>query len=213
VTGTAMVPGSRSEVRPARTTDPAEVDRLYDVCLRTGADGEDASALVDDQRLLGELYLGAYLVLEPDLAFVLDDGAGAVGYVVGTSDTAAFDDLLDARWWPALQARYPLSVLDALDPDSMDARLVRLVHTPGRTESHVIQQFPAHLHVDVLPAGQGGGNGRRLLERFFAALRERDVPGVHLGVSPENRQAIGFYEHLGFERVPGTEGVVLGLTL
>ncbi|MBI9113521.1 GNAT family N-acetyltransferase [Sanguibacter suaedae] len=213
MTGTPTAPGRRFEIRPARTTDPAEVDHLYEVCLRTGADGEDASALVDDPRLLGELYLGAYLALEPDLAFVLDDSTGAVGYVVGTSDTAAFDDLLDARWWPALRARYPLSVLDALDPDSMDARLVRLVHTPGRTEPHVVEQFPAHLHVDVLPVGQGGGNGRRLLDRLFDALRERDVPGVHLGVSPENRRAIGFYEHLGFQRIPGAEGVILGLTL
>ena len=32
----------------------------------------------------------------------------------------------------------------------------------------------------------------------MGALRDRGVEGVHLIVSPENTNAIGFYEHLGF---------------
>ena len=32
-------------LRPARTTDPDEVDRLYEICLRTGASGADATPL------------------------------------------------------------------------------------------------------------------------------------------------------------------------
>lgn len=39
-----------------------------------------------------------------------------------------------------------------------------------------------------------------LIERLLAQLRLRGVPGVHLGVSRTNARAIGFYEHLGFER-------------
>jgi len=196
--------------RPARTTDPAEVARLYDICLRTGADGGDATARYRDPRLLGEIYLGAYLAFEPDLAFVVDDGTGAVGYVVGTADTRAFEDRCEREWWPDLRARYPL---DAFPAGTEDALRVRSIHSPATTDPSVLDLFPAHLHVDLLPAAQGGGNGRRLLDRFFDALRERGVPGVHLGVSETNTSAIGFYEHLGLERVPTSEGLVLGLKL
>ena len=42
-------------IRPAR---PGDGPAMYDVCLRTGAHGGDASALYRDPRLLGEVYVG-----------------------------------------------------------------------------------------------------------------------------------------------------------
>ena len=197
-------------LRPARTTDPTEVDRLYDICLRTGADGGDASARFSDPRLLGEIYLGAYLAFEPGLAFVADDGTGAVGYVIGAADTREFEARCEREWWPALRERYPL---DSFPAESLDGSLVAQIHSPGAAEQDVVDLYPAHLHVDLLPQAQGGGNGRRLLETLFDALRERGVQGVHLGVSETNASAIGFYEHLGFERLVVPQGYVLGLKL
>jgi ribosomal protein S18 acetylase RimI-like enzyme len=197
-------------LRPARISDPVEVDLLYDICLRTGADGGDATARYRDPRLLGEVYLGAYLAFEPDLAFVADDGTGPVGYVIGTADTREFEERCERDWWPPLRARYPLGAFPA---DTADAAMVRLLHSPPTADPAVLDLFPAHLHVDLLPAAQGGGNGRRLLDLFFDALRARGVQGVHLGVSDTNTAAIGFYEHLGFERVPTDIGYVLGLKL
>ncbi|MCR1983093.1 GNAT family N-acetyltransferase, partial [Cellulosimicrobium cellulans] len=92
-------------LRPARTTDPAEVDRLYEICLRTGASGADASGLYTDPRLLGEVYLGAYLALEPQLASVVEADGVVAGYVLGARDTAAFEDRCEREWWPPLRAR------------------------------------------------------------------------------------------------------------
>lgn len=198
-------------LRPARVDDRAEVDRLYDICLRTGASGTDASDLYVDPRLLGEVYLGAYLALEPGLAFVLDDGGDAVGYVVGARDTVAFDAACERDWWPPLRERYPVGSF----PDgSPDEGLVRQIHAPHRPEPDVVGEFPAHLHVDLLPAAQGGGNGRRLLETLFDALRADGVPGVHLGVAHANVSAVGFYRHLGFtELTRDGGGMTLGLRL
>ena len=69
-------------IRPATSADgPA----LYDVCLRTGADGEDATGTYTDTRILGHIYVGPYLALEPDLAFVLDDGAPDASTVVSVT--------------------------------------------------------------------------------------------------------------------------------
>ncbi|WP_265522968.1 GNAT family N-acetyltransferase [Oerskovia flava] len=198
-------------IRPARTDDTAEVDRLYDICLRTGDSGQDASGQYSDPRLIGEIYLGAYLALEPDLAFVLDDGTGPVGYVVGTQDTAAFEARCAREWWPPLRQRYPRG---AFAEGSPDAQLVGQVHAPRTTDRSIATAYPAHLHVDLLPQAQGGGNGRRLLQTLFDALRARGVSGLHLGVAPGNTAAIGFYRHLGFTELDTPDGgLVLGLRL
>lgn len=183
-------------IRPARTTDPAERARLYDVCVRTGAAGGDATNLYANPMLLPEVYLGAYLALEPELAFVLaDNDDRAVGYVVGAADTREFAARCEREWWPALRERFPLG---SAEPGSSDAKLVALIHAPASMPEPVLDRFPAHLHVDLLPEGQGGGNGRRLLETLFDALRARGVTGLHLGLDTSNTHAVGFYEHLGF---------------
>ena len=195
-------------LRPARTTDADEVSRLHDICLRTGAGGTGAQHLHEDPRLLGEVYVGAYLRFEPDLAFVLESGNGtALGYVLGAADTHAFEELLEQQWWPALRRRYPLGFFPA---GSHDEKIVGLIHSPRRAPAVSVGGFPAHLHVNILPEGQGGGNGRRLLEVEFDALRRRGAVGVHLGVASENTRAIGFYEHLGFRSLGEN---LFGLTL
>lgn len=201
-------------IRPARTEDPAEVARLYEICLRTGSDGADASALTTEPNLLGEIYLGAYLRFAPELAFVLVDtrlpGAeGVVGYVIGTADTAAFEAVLDREWWPHLRERYPLGTFPE---GSYDANLVAIIHGEHHSDPAVLERYPAHLHIDLLPGGQGGGNGRRMLTTLFDALRAAGAPGVHLGVSTTNTQATGFYAHIGFTPL-SDDGSLLGLDL
>lgn len=189
-----------AEIRPARAQD---VDALYDICLRTGDHGQDASARYADPRLLGEVYVGPYLALSPELAFVLpDDEDRPLGYVLGVADTAAFEARSATEWWPALRERYPL---DAVRPGTPDAGMVGLIHRPPVADPTVLERFPAHLHVDLLPAAQGGGHGRRLLETLFDALHARGVPGVHLGVSAQNPGAIAFYRHLGFRTHTATD--------
>ena len=54
-------------------------DALYDICLRTGDAGSDATALYRDPELIGAIWAGPYLALEPDLSFVAVGDEGVVG--------------------------------------------------------------------------------------------------------------------------------------
>ena len=65
-------------------------DAVYDICVRTAAAGGDARGMYRTDDLMPDLFAGPYVFLEPASAFVLDDGDRAVGYVIGTPDTAAF---------------------------------------------------------------------------------------------------------------------------
>ncbi|MEE1928491.1 GNAT family N-acetyltransferase [Streptomyces sp. TRM 70351] len=199
----------RAIVRPYR---PSDRDDLYDVCVRTGHQGGDARELYADHDLLPDVFAGPYAELEPDLAFVLDDGERVVGYVVGAADTAVFAERFRTEWLPRVAGRHPAPSGPPTTPDE----LVRgLLHRPGRMVVPELADHPAHLHIDLLPAVQRKGYGRELMDALFAALRERGVAAVHLGMAPQNTAAGLFYERLGFRRidVPGAGDVTyLGRT-
>ncbi|HWG85325.1 MAG TPA: GNAT family N-acetyltransferase [Deinococcales bacterium] len=196
-----------------RQAEPRDLDDLYRVCLLTGDSGEDASLLYRDPLLLGHVYAAPYLVLEPRLAFVLEDDGGVAGYVLGALDSREFEARLAREWYPPLRERYPL-------PDkpreewSPDERMIGLIHREGGVSDDVYLPYPSHLHIDLLPRAQGGGNGRRLMETLLGRLREFGSPGVHLGVGSRNERAIGFYKHVGFQvlkEVPGA--LMMGMKL
>jgi ribosomal protein S18 acetylase RimI-like enzyme len=184
-------------IRPYR---PSDLGALYDICLRTGAAGRDATDLVEDPRLLGELYAAPYALFEPELAFVVDDGSGAaVGYVLGARDTVAFEARCERDWWPALRARHPLQP----DGERLDDLLIGLIHHRTPHAAAVLAAHPSHLHIDLLAPIQGQGWGRRLIDTLTGSLRAAGSPGVHLGVSTRNRPAIAFYRRLGFTELGG----------
>lgn len=161
-------------VRPYR---PGDREGVVEVCVRTARDGEDARGTLATPELYAEIWALPYLALEPDLAFVLAEGEQVLGYVLGTADTDAFAARAESEWFPAARARHPVA------RDAREQWLVDLLHAPAEPLAEHLRGYPAHLHVDLLPEAQGAGWGRRLLETFFAALRERGVPGVHLGAA------------------------------
>ncbi len=192
---------------------PADLPDLYRICLQTGDSGEDATPLYRDPDLLGHMFAGPYGRFEPSLAFVAEDQAGVGGYCLGALDTRAFEQCLEAEWWPGLRLRYPEPDPAARDRWTPDEQLAYQIHHPWRADGDLVAGFPSHLHIDLLPRLQGGGHGRRLIERQLAALAERRSPGVHFHVSAGNRRALGFYRHLGFTELRPGEHHVLGMRL
>lgn len=188
---------SREEPVRIRRYQADDFEAAYAVCLKTGDNGADASALYSDPMALGHLYVGPYVVLEPELAFVLEDELGVCGYVLGALDTEEFNQQVAARWLPPLQAAFP-------DPEgdparwSRDERVYHELHHPRLAFAPALAPYPSHLHIDLLERAQGRGWGRRMLETLLDALRAEGSPGVHLAVGLANSLARGFYRQLGF---------------
>jgi RimJ/RimL family protein N-acetyltransferase len=156
----------------------------------------------------------------------------AVGYIIGTTDAKAMGRHFARHWMPRIAARVLL--LDWwLHPES--ARQVMRFYKASRGQGGVAgaapeggrteavgpdavsraahpspsglggPDWPAELHINLLPGWQGQGLGGRLMEAYLAALRERNVPGVFLETSSRNLQALPFYERLGFSLVADEE--------
>jgi GNAT superfamily N-acetyltransferase len=68
----------------------------------------------------------------------------------------------------------------------------------------IIEQYPAHCHVNVQPGLQRGGIGSLLLNAFLDQLKLRRVPGIH--VSTMSEQGKAFFGKAGMQmlaRYPG----------
>jgi ribosomal protein S18 acetylase RimI-like enzyme len=198
-----------------RLFEKRDLEALYATALATGASGEDASALHRDAKLIGHVYAAPYAILSPETAFVAEDDEGVAGYIVGVIDTRAFDDLLERDWWPALRRQY--ADPSGMPPSSWNADQKRsfLIHHPTRTPDAIVETFPAHIHMNLLPRLQGRGVGWDLLNLWLSKARELGADGVHLGASAENFRAIAFWQRCGFRRliVRGETSIWFGLRI
>jgi len=182
-------------IRPYR---PADLDAVYDICVRTANSGGDARGQYSTDRLLGDIFAAPYVTLEPERAYVLDDGTGtAVGYVLGTADTVRFAQRYRDEWLPSTHYPEPPT-----PPQSPEEGMLWLHFHPERMIIEALADFPAHLHIDLLPDWQGKGHGRGLIDSFLGGLRSAGVPRVHLGMAPGNTGARAFYDRLGFTEIP-----------
>lgn len=180
-------------IRPYR---PSDLEALYDICLKTGDAGQDASAMYRDPKILGHVYAGPYGMLEPQSCFVAEDADGVGAYIIGTAGTHGFETRLEREWWPGLRKSIPKA-----QGDDADARIARLIHHPPRTPRRINEPYPAHLHIDCLPRLQGIGLGKRLIDTWLDAMAERGARAAHLGVGPRNARAVRFYRTYGFHLI------------
>ena len=188
-------------IRPFRSGDE---DAVAEVCLRTADAGADATGVFDDDAIWAEVFVLPYVHRHPELAFVVEADDGRVdGYIVGTPETTDFEDWFHDEWWPDRGARWPRP--DA-EESRQDGTLIYAYSRKGGAEPYG-EQYPAHLHIDLLPEVQGRGWGRRLIDTLVAALREQGVTGLHLATSTDNTGAMAFYPRVGFSPLPSHEGV------
>ncbi|WP_370086000.1 GNAT family N-acetyltransferase [Streptacidiphilus sp. MAP12-16] len=187
---------TRPSVRPYR---PEDRDALYDICVRTAHEGGDSRHLYPDPELMPSIFAAPYAWLEPDLAFVVDDGERAVGYILGTADTQTFVKRYRAEWLPTLTERYPAPEGPPSTPSDV---MIDLMYRPERMLVPELAPYPAHLHIDLLPSHQRAGHGRALMKAFLGALHRKGVSTVHLGMVTANTPARAFYDRLGFFEIP-----------
>ena len=183
------------KIRPYHITD---LSSLYQICLLTGHNGGDATPYLKDPDLIGHLFAAPYAVFEPNLCFILTMDSAPCGYILGTRDSITFYEQCEKQWFPALRKRYPLP---QKKKQSLEANVIRSFLHRKQIVVKGLENYPAHLHIDILPIAQGKGYGRKLIETFLSRLQSQDVQGVHLIVSKNNQNAIGFYRMVGFQEL------------
>ncbi len=200
----AQAPGASGDAASSqplvRRYAPRDFDAVSDICLRTAERGEDVASLYVSDDLIPDIFARPYLLLEPELAFVLEVRQRVFGYILGVSDTSRFVERYEREWLPGFATRYRHVV-----PPATRCELMRhLGFTPRRMLIPELASYPAHLHIDILPPYRGQGHGRALIHALVGALRDRSVAGLHLSLDPDNTRARAFYDRVGFHELPSS---------
>ena len=147
-------------------------------------------------------YLDYYLDCESEFCFVAANDAGTpVGYVICAPDFKKYSERFFSNKLP-----YSAKLIKS-DPGvwlAKKAETLLLKKTAA--------EYPAHLHIDILPEGQRIGIGTALVDALKEKLRAHGVPGVFLLCSAKNEKGVNFYRKYGFKelkKLPGS--IVFGL--
>ncbi|CAN5340588.1 N-acetyltransferase [soil metagenome] len=186
---------------------PADLAALRRVCLLTARAGTDATGQYSDDDLLPDIFVEAYVTLEPDLAWTVEIDGRPVGFAVSTMDTRELARRWPVEFGPVFAERHPRELQQPGEEWLFDwgETAEGMVHD-------IADEFPAHFHIDLLPEAQGKGFGRALLRQVGLAAVASRAPGVHLAMDPENAPALAFYQRLGFRELGLDDGaLVLGI--
>ncbi|KAJ6539483.1 acyl-CoA N-acyltransferase [Mycena capillaripes] len=192
-----------------RATD-ADAPSLSRICLLTAEAGKSAESLHDFGELPGLVYAVPYVNLPTTWAFVLVDESKdqlVVGYIVGSTDTRAYEQHAAEHWWPAHAENYLPSVM-VREADKKYAVLLRNMHTAPDAN---IAFSPAHMHINILEEYQGQGWGRKMVQTAVDHLKGEGLKGLWLGMDPRNTGARKFYDKLGFSAFEGSSPDDVGL--
>ena len=178
-----------------RPYHPSDLTALYRICLQTANSGGDATKYFNNPDLVGHFYLAPYVHFEPEVSFVVTNNDEPYGYIVGTKDSQQFFEKCEKDWLPILRNRFRLS---KKSKQLHEQRIIKRIHE-GHVVKKEVKNYPAHLHINILPETQGQGIGRKLMDIFISNLKELEVPALHLEVGKTNSGAIKFYERMGFQ--------------
>ena len=193
-----------------RNVTVEDIPARYNVCLKTGDTGDDGTHLYTNISLLGEVYVGPYVTFDADSSYLLIDEDGLIsGYALSTFDTVTFEAKCDKKWWPKLQAKYQAPDVHNQAQWSRDNHIEHEIFNPTSSPTEVLEDYPSHGHINLLPQAQGMGLGTKLMMSVKESLIAKGSPGMHLRVSDVNFRALGFYDKLGYSEIMRRTGEVI----
>jgi len=194
-----------------RSYKSADTSAVYEICLKTGNSGQDATHLFSDPLVLGHIYVGPYMEFEPQSVFILEDDQGPCGYIMGVLDSQTYYQWMHSEWLPKIRVDYKKPTGN---PDTWDEteKITNLLFHP--VSQRLLPDYPAHLHIDLLSRAQGKGQGKLMMDRFIDYLRYNKIPGVHLELSSSNDRAFNFYRKYGMQELDrDNESIIMGYYL
>jgi len=185
-------------------------EQVREICHLTGYMGESAEWFWQDRESFADMFSGYYTDREPESASVVEVDGVVSGYLLGCVDSSR-------AWNPGTVAgrhilrrgiafrRGTAGTVWRTVGDGL-ATIARTRHALDELEFSD-PRYPAHLHIDLLPAARGQGAGAQLMRRWLDRLRSVGVTGCHLQTMAENTSAIAFFTACGFTPIGGQPAI------
>ncbi len=158
---------------------------------------------IDDKELCAvvlSLFCDYYIENEPQNCFVVSHNGKAVGYVICAENYENFKPVYDEKYVPEIE--------------KYDKKYMEWARGAYILQEKFKEEYPAHLHIDILPEYQRLGWGGKLINSLVNHLKEKGIKGVMLTTGTGNETANNFYKKYGFEilEILGTD-IAFGMKL
>ena len=178
---------------------PADRAAVRDISYRTGFMGESAESFWRHKESWADLWTSYYTDHEPESLHVATMDDAVVGYLAGCRNTAAMRPSTE-ELTKAVIRRHRLLFRPGTAGFLYRGLLDSLRDRERAGGDFIDPRWPAHLHIDLLPAARGTGLGAALMQRWLQQLQAADSPGCHLLTLVENTRAVQFFEKSGFRK-------------
>ena len=185
-----------------RTLQLVDEEAIKDICFVTSAWGRDGKEELRD--LIALRWCLHYLRYEKEHCHVAVDSEkeyAVVGYLLCALDTKQYEMDYKEKTLPLideeikrLQPKPGLAQMK-LKKDFFLSSKINL----GAKVKKVIEEYPAHIHIDIYPSHHRRGIGRMLFSAHEEHLRKIGCEGYHLTVGTSNETAVRFYQAMGMK--------------
>lgn len=162
-----------------RGLEQSDYDNLKNIYYGAGSAPDQMPEMVTEA--MQQVFLDYYVKEEAGHCFVVDDDGTAVGYILCAPS--------EEKW----------KVFFEEHAGQPEFAVINMIYQ-GYKEPLVRyrEQYPAHLHIDLLPEYQRMRLGTRLVDALKAHLKELGISGLMLCVANDNEKGINFYRKYGF---------------
>lgn len=180
-----------------RQIEEQDEKQIIDICYETG--GENLKKIFPNPYLFGLLFCLYYVWYEKNNCFVaVDNKTGrVVGYIISSLDTTEQRKKFKFHMSKQLYENFR-----KLKKRSMKSRIFLhfIINRPTtNNQKRILKEYPAHLHIDIVPEFQRKGIGKKLIEHLEKYLKRMNIQGYHLEVDPKNIVGVSFYKKLRLE--------------
>tara|TARA_Y100000590_G_scaffold465791_1_gene639101 strand:+ start:6503 stop:7084 length:582 start_codon:yes stop_codon:yes gene_type:complete len=141
----------------------------------------------------GRVWIDPYQLICPEYTLAVFD-SDLIGYLTGAIDRSFFEkrnavytELVHEISGPEQEKLKQQLDGEALWPEQLLGKVYF---------EELIEDYPAHLHINFLKNHQGKGLGTLLIQNFENKLKEKKISGVHVICG---KRPVPFYEKLGFQ--------------
>ena len=156
-------------------------EHLKQICIETASDIFRGKKFIE--KALTEVYCRYYIEQEPEKCFVVANESDiAKGYILCAQNYEDYKVIFKGKYLK-----------------TWNLATIIMGNFAINSIKDYAKEYPAHLHIDLLPECQGQGYGRKLIEELVKELKERKIDGLMLHVSMKNEGARAFYVKCGFK--------------
>ena len=170
-----------------------------------------AHFFVYDARVTDRSVITSDSVGNNKMGITVDDATAeehtVCGYINGALDTCSFMNTYREQHIPRIERRMHQQSTPIKEREIVERALSAYRATPVPSPlMDIINTYPAHLHINVLPQAQRTGVGGALLRHYEQHCRAQHARGIHLITSDNNVRALPFYKAHGYSLALRMEG-------